>query len=188
MKKILTTLSVILFLTNCAVQKTVSGRQTLESINYHEEENKTDYSVFPYGKASIPGKWGKTSYNNVSKQQIFANKDSVPLAISFNPCNKFEFNYNGTKKGFEFLKAFYNWEKEYFVKTVGLQEKLIEVDSTKNYIIFSVTGSSQSDKIDNVYLFGENNCYVSNFAIFETSEWNEEQKVDFLKKMYLQKK
>jgi hypothetical protein len=188
MKKTFTTLSVILFLTNCAVQKTSSVRQTIVSLKYDDEKNITDYSVFPYGQVYIPGKWVKTTYNTVSKQQIFANKDSVPLAISFNPCDKYEFNYNGTKKGFEFLKAFYNWEKEYFVKTVGLQEKLIEVDSIKNYIIFSVKGSSQSEKIDNVYLFAENNCFVSNFSIFETSQWSEEQKVDFLKKMYLQKK
>jgi len=157
------------------------------SLKYDDETNKTDYLVLPYGQVSIPGKWIKTNYNTVSKQQFFTNKDSIPLAISFGACNKFEFNYNGNKKGYEFIKAFYNWEKDYYVKTIGLEEKLIEDDSTNHFIIFGVKGTYENQKIENIYLFGENNCYVSNFSILETNLWNEDQKVDFLKKMYLKK-
>jgi hypothetical protein len=188
MRKLITYFSIIVILTNCTVQQqAVSTRQTIVSLKYNEEQDKTDYLIFPFGQVSIPGKWIKTSYNTISKQQFFTNQDSILLAISLGPCNKYEFNYDGSKKGYEFLKAYYDWEKDFFVKTIGLEEKLIEVDTTNHIIIFGVKGTYQSQIVDNVFLFGENNCKVSNFSILGPCNWTEEQKVEFLKKLYLQK-
>jgi hypothetical protein len=173
-----------ILLTSCVAYK--NSTTTLVSCNYNEKKNQTEYMVFPYGSVSIPDKWEKTIYNKISRQQFFTNSDNIIIAIAFGPYNKYEFNKDGSKKGFEFIKAFYEWESEYFVNNFGLHTEQIESNDIDNFIIWRLFGEYNNSNWDTYFLFGERNGFVKNFAIMKTEEWTAEQKIDFLKTIYLQ--
>ena len=171
---------VILFLSSCATHKV----STLVGYDYDAKSNKTDYFILPYGSISIPGKWEKSNYNSISRQQFFKNEDSVTIAIAFGPCNKFEFNADNPKVGYEFVKAYYEWDSQYFVGKLGLGRKIIESDSLNSYLIWNLFGASNDLKVDTYFLFSDNNCYVKSFSVLETDKWTASQKVEFLKNLY----
>ena len=170
-----------IFLTSCATQRTT----TLVSCDYDKNKNQTDYMVFPYGSVSIHGEWTQTSYNQVSKQQFFQNPDSIIISVAFTPCNKYEFNLDNSKKGFEFVTALYEWDSEYFVSNYHLNREKIESDEKNNFIIWRTFGENNDTYWDSYFLFGEKNGFANNFAIMKTFKWTKEEKVTFLKEMYL---
>ena len=169
--------------TNCATQKA----STITGGEYDENKNQTSYFVLPFGSAFIPGKWIKTKYNNVSNQQFFKNSDSITIAVAFNPVNKYEFNTDNSKKGFEFVKAFYEWDSQYFVNTNKLNREKIEDDENQHYIVWRVFGENNETAYDTYFLFGEKNGYARNFSIMKTNKWNREEKIKVLKEMYSEK-
>ena len=176
-------LTIVLFV-GCATQRT----STIVSCDYDTKRNQTDYMVFPYGSVSIPDKWEKTTYNSVSKQQFFKNEEGVIIAISFGPSSSYEFNADNSKKGFAFVRAFYEWDSQYFVNTFGLKQDLIEENEANNYIIWRVYGDYNSSQWDTYFLFGEKNGIANNYSIMKTDKRTTEQKVEFLKGLYLDKK
>jgi len=181
MKNILILFCSVLLLTSCHIQQATS---IISFVDYNSKKNKTDYLYFPYGDVSLLGKWVETKYDSNSKQQYFTNQDSVIIAIAFGPCNKFEFNADGNKKGFEFLEAFYNWESKYFIEEHNLLVEKIEEDTTTNFILWHV--ESEDRKLDTYLLFGISpNCSFSNFSIQATKKWSSEKKIEFLKNLYL---
>ncbi|NTW34100.1 MAG: hypothetical protein HGB12_16030 [Bacteroidetes bacterium] len=182
--RIIFLLIMTIILKSCSTQRV----STIVGCDYNEKQNQTDYFVLPFGSVSLPGKWEKSSYNSSSRQQFFLNRDSITTAIAFGQCNNFEFNSDRSKVGYGFVKSYYNWEKQYFSENLGLEVNLIEADSLKNIIIFNVRGIYNTDKIDNVLLFGETNCKVSSFSVLETPKWTMELMVDFLKDIYFHKK
>ncbi len=181
--KTLSVLAVFWFLTNCATQKT----STVVGIDYNESKHETDYFVLPYGSVKLPGKWGKTTYNSVSRQQFFTNKDSITIAISFGHIDKYEFNADGSKKGYAFVEAFYDWDSEYFVDQ-GLKRQIIERDSINKYMIYRIYGEYEKDELDTYFLIGEKNGSVNNFSITNSNKWTEAERIDFLKRIFLAKK
>jgi len=174
-------LIMILILTGCASQRV----STIVGCDYDESKNQTDYFVLPFGSVSIPGKWEKTNYNNVSGQQFFTNSDSIRIAIAFNRFDKYEFNAGGAKKGYDFVKAFYEWDSKFFVDSYGLQRNIIENDSINNYILYQIYGLTNGAKFDTYFLVGEKNGNVNNLSIMTTDKWTEDKKTDFLKRLYI---
>ena len=175
-------LIVIVFLTSCATQR----ESVIVGCDYNKKTNTTDYFVFPYGSVSLPGKWEKTGYNSNSHQQFFKNPDSVVIAVAFGTYDKYEFNKDKSKKGLDFLLAYYAWDSEYFVETFGLKRALIEKDSVNNFLIYKVFGGNKN--IDTYFLLGEKNGFVTNFSIMNTDKWNEKYKIDFLKINHIMKR
>lgn len=171
----------ILILTGCTSQRV----STIVGGDYDESKNQTEYFVLPYGSVSIPGKWEKSNYNSISGQQFFTNKDSVRIAIAFNRFDKYEFNTDGSKKGYEFVKEFYEWDSKYFVDSYGLQRRVLENDSINNFILYQIHGSAKGAKFDSYFLIGEKKGNVSNFSISVTNTWNEDKKKSFLKELYI---
>ncbi len=161
---------------------------TIVGCDYNKENDRTDYFVLPYGSVSIPGKWDKAHYRSSSKQQFFKNSDSVTIAVAFTVCNKFEFNTDNSKHGHEFVTEHYEWDSEYFVKNYGMTREVLERDSIENYIIWRFFGMLNEKAVDTYLLFGEKNCYVTIFTIFEINKWSQKQKIDFLKSLYIQEK
>ena len=157
-----------------AAQSTIVGGE------YKADKNITEYFVLPYGEVSLPGKWEKWQYDANARQQFFKNEDSVIIAIAFGPANKYEFNRNGLLKEYDFVKAYYDWESDYFVK-LGYEAKIIETDQSNNYIIWRLWGQ----KYDTYFLFGERNGRVSNYSVHIADKWTEEEKLKFLKSIYL---
>jgi hypothetical protein len=183
MTKILSNLTLIfiLILTACASQRVT----TIVGGDYDESKNQTDYFVLPFGSVSIPGKWEKTNYNSVSGQQFFTNIDSIKIAIAFNRFDKYEFNTDGSKNGYEFAKEFYEWDSKFLMDSYGLQRSVVENDSINNFILYQIHGSSNGVKFNTYFLIGVKNGNVSNLSIMATDKWTEDKKTDFLKKLYI---
>ncbi len=169
---------IAMLIVSCASNKT----SVLVGGDYNEERNETDYFVIPYGSVSLPGKWVKTNYLQSSKQQFFVNKDTVTVAVSFGKTDKFEFNRNNAKKGYDFVEAYYKWEHDYFTKS-GLNVDRIESDKAKKYLIFRMHGP----EVNTFLLIGTKKGYTSNFSI-STRKWTEKEKVEFLKNLFLTSK
>ncbi|MBR4841316.1 MAG: hypothetical protein IK005_12705 [Paludibacteraceae bacterium] len=174
--KVIILLAVVASYISCGSAKQATS--TIVGGDYDAKTNTTEYFVIPYGQVSIPGKWEKTTYNSVSRQQFFRNDESINFAVSFGPCNKYEFNQDGSLKGYEFVEAFYEWDSKYFVSN-GLDRKILETDKANKYIIYRVFGKG----FDTYILVSEKNGNVSNFSINATDKWTEQQKVDFLKSL-----
>ena len=177
-------LAMTIILTNCATQRT----STLVGGNYNETKNETDYFVVPYGSVTLPGKWDKTIYNTISRQQFFRNKDSVIIAIAFGRFDKYEFNMNGSQTGYNFVKAYYEWDSKYFVDSHGLKSQPIESDSTNHFMVYRIFGKIEKGVFDTYFLIGERNGNICNFSISDTDKWTESNKINFLKSLFLTKK
>jgi len=173
--------SIIVFLTNCATQRT----STIVGGDYNATKNETDYFVLPYGSVTLPGKWEKSNYNTISRQQFFRNQDSVIIAIAFERFNKYEFNMDGSQTGYNFVKAYYDWDSKYFVDSHGLKRQPIESDSINNFMIYRIYGQIEKGEFDTYFLIGERNGNISNFSISDTEKWNESEKTKFLKNLFL---
>jgi hypothetical protein len=177
-------LAMTILLTNCATQRT----STLVGGNYNETKNETDYFVVPYGSATLPGKWEKTNYNTISRQQFFRNQDSVIIAIAFGRFDKYEFNMNGSQTGYDFVKAYYEWDSKYFVDSHGLKREIIESDSSNHFMVYRIFGQIEKGEFDTYFLIGEKNGNISNFSISDTDKWTESEKTIFLKNIFLTEK
>lgn len=182
--KKVTFLILTILLTSCATQRT----STIEGVNYNESKNVTDYFVMPYGSVSLFGKWEKKNYNEISRQQFFKNQDSVIIAIAFERYDKYEFNTNGSQSGFNFVKAYYEWDSNYFVDSHGLKRQIIESDSTNHFMIYRIYGQKEKAEFNTYFLIGEKNGNVSNFSISKTEKWSEIEKILFLKNLFLTEK
>lgn len=160
-----------------------TATSTLVGGKYEPKTNTTDYFVFPYGSVSLPGEWTKGIYGKSSRQQWFSNKDSVFLAIAFGPCNKYEF-YKPELKDFNFVKAYYNWESDFYKNQLKTESKIILADSTNNFIIWQLFDNKN---VDMYFLFGYNKCSIHNYCL-TTEKWKEQEKIKFLQDLYLNKK
>lgn len=172
-----------LIVTGCITQK----ESTIVGGEYNESKNQTDYFVLPFGSVNIPGKWEKTYYTSDSRQQFFTNKDSVSIAIAFERYDNFSFNTDGSVKGYDFVKTFYEWDSRYLVESYGLNRNLIEKDSIKKYIIYRIYGKTDLKEFNTYFLVGEKSGNVSNFSISYTDKWTENEKIEFLRKLYTAK-
>jgi hypothetical protein len=182
--KKVTFLILTILLTSCATQRT----STIEGVNYNESKNVTDYFVMPYGSVSLLGKWEKKNYNEISRQQFFKNQDSVIIAIAFERYDKYEFNTNGSQSGFNFVKAYYEWDSNYFVDSHGFKRQIIESDSSNHFMIYRIYGQKEKTEFNTYFLIGEKNGNVSNFSISKTEKWSEIEKILFLKNIFLTEK
>lgn len=180
-KNALTFLCFVIILTGCT--KRIS---TIVGGEYDKNTNRTNYFMLPGGSTWLPGKWVKTRYNEVSGQQFFRNEQGIEIGIGFVPINNYEFNTDKSKKGFEFTKAFYEWDSGFFIKKYKLHRTEIESNESQNYIIWQLFDESDPKKIDTYFLFGEKNGFTRSFAITITDKWTQEEKIRVLKEMYLQ--
>ena len=174
-------LSIACLLGSCSSSRYMS---TIVGGEYDEKKDVTDYFVLPLGQVALPGKWEKTSYNQVSKQQFFENQDSISVAIAFGLVNKFEFNGDGSLKGFDFVEAYYKWEAEY-QESFGLKSQIFESDKTKNYMIYRFYGKYNDDNVDTYYIVSANDGRFSSYAIYRADKWSESEKIQFLKNLLL---
>jgi hypothetical protein len=173
----------ILILGSCASTQN-KGTSAIIGGEYSEENNSTSYFVVPGGRVDIPGKWKKTKYDAVSKHQFFTNIDSLSIAIGLTQFNKYEFNFDGSKKGNDFVDAFYDWESGFMVEQ-GLDTEIIETDRENNFIIYRLYGEIEKGKFDTFFLVGTKEENVSNFSMTKTNKWSESRQIDFLKKLFL---
>jgi hypothetical protein len=173
---------VVSVISSCASYKV---KNVIVTTKFNQEQNVTKHLVMPLGSVTLPGQWIQTSYSNNSYQQFFINRDSIEIAIAFNRFNQIEFNARGSKKEFEFVKGFYEWDSQYFVDRFNLNRQIIESDSINKYMLYRIFGVNNNIEIDTYYLIGEKNGNSNSFSINITDKWTEEQKINFLKKLFL---
>lgn len=170
--------SLAALMNSCATQAT----STIVGCNYKTDKDVTHYFVLPYGEVELPGKWEKENYNQVSRQQFFKNQEDVSVAIALGATNKYEFNQDGALKGYDFVNAFYEWEAKYFEDN-GIKSQIIETDKENNLIIFRLFGQYGDQVVNTYFLLREKNGFISNFSIYSAKNWDENQKVAFLKSL-----
>ena len=174
-------LSAIVFLAGCRTISPSRYSSTIVGGEYEASKDSTSYFVHPLGSVMIPGKWEKTTYNSASRQQFFQNSDSVLISVIFSRFDGYEFNQDGAKKGYDFVKACYEWESDYFEKTLGLQHEILEENEGKQYMIFRIYGSTDGTKVNMYFLLGEKNGNVSYFSLSRAEKWTEERRLEFLR-------
>lgn len=87
----------------------------LVSDAYDKESDQTSLTLLPYWTIPILGEWTKTSYNEVSRQHFFIDKDSTSIAVTKNPQEKYPF-YRDTLTDIEFAEIFFEGEREFYEK------------------------------------------------------------------------
>ena len=179
--RILTVL-LIATLTFCTTNKYVS---TIESDKYDDNIDQTIFTKFPLGTVTIPGKWTKISYNQVSGQHHFMNVDSAMTAIAINQASSYPF-YKPKMTPNTIVQEFYEWDSKYLAEKIKGERSVIKRDTTNHFIIWQITADTEKRKIDTYYLFGSENGIV--FTILgPTKKWTNEQKVIFLETVYKNK-
>lgn len=162
----------------CTAPKYVS---TIESHNYEEKTDRTLYSKLPLGTMSLPGKWIKVRYNDVSGQNGFTNADTVSAALAINEASSYPF-YKRTMTSNQFVMAMYEWDSKYHATRTQAQTPMLKLDTTNHFLIWQISANNQY-KIDNYYLFGCENGIV--FSVFvDTKKWDPEKKMNFLETVY----
>lgn len=178
-KRFCTLFVAILLVLGCKSQ-TVS---TVTGSGYEEEKDQTEYSVSPYGSVLIPGKWEKKDYFSSSKQQFFINADLVACAVALTPTNQFEFNTDGSKSGFEFIRSYYEWERNYFAG-LGLKNELVEENESEGYLIWRCYGTLNNSEINYYFLYREKGNV--SFSLFVTlGKWTSDDRIRFLKSIQI---
>ena len=184
MKSIINTIIIftLTFMTSCMASKAVS---TIESNTYDDKTNQTTFNKFPFGSISIPGKWTKVSYNQVSGQHNFRNADSVLTAIAINQASSYPF-YKAKTISNDIVKEFYEWDSKYLADNLKGNRTIIKQDTVNHFIVWQIMADNERYKIDNHYLFGSENGII--FTVFiSTKKWANEQKVEFLQTVYKSK-
>jgi hypothetical protein len=103
----------IVALTSCKTPQT----SMIIADSYDEKKNQTTLTLLPYGNIVLPGKWTRTSYNQVSRQHFFTNHDSTTIAIAKNSKDKYPF-FKPNRTDIEFVTSFVKWDSEYWENKV----------------------------------------------------------------------
>lgn len=157
-----------------------TGTSIIYGDNYDKASDQTTVTIFPYGNVRVPGKWTKTSYNNISGQYFFIGPDSVCIAIALQPWDKYEFAHGNPEVTPEnFVRRFYEWDANYLKEQHNGEIKVLVENKEKNYIVWNVTGQ----RVNSYFLFGLKRTAAYNLHI-STSKWDEERKVSFLERLY----
>ncbi len=101
-------------------------------------------------------------------------------AFSPSGYTKFEFNQDGSKKGFDFLNAYYEWETNYRKSLNGLNSRIIESDKQKNYMVFQLFGQYKENNINVFYLIKMPKNILNTISI-SSAKWDDDKKISFLR-------
>jgi hypothetical protein len=168
--------SATLLLSSCAPSKSIS---VIVSNSYDEKSNVTTYSKLPLGSVQIPGKWKKTSTNQVSRQDFFVNNDSIQIAVAINLCRQYAFYKKDTTEN-AFVNDYYEWDSKYLAEEIKGQRVILKTDTTSQFIICRI----HNDKdVDGYFLFGVDKGKFFNLYV-TTDKWEQTQKVEFLEATY----
>ncbi len=82
--------------------------------------------------------------------------------------------------GAEFVKAYYEWDANYWKQQTKGQLKTIKENEEKNYLIWNLL---RDPDVDSYFLFGLKN--KTSFNLYVSSDkWDERKKVELLEKIY----
>jgi hypothetical protein len=138
---------------------------------------KADFGV--EGIISIPGDWTLSSENKLTNQKFFRNKDSVLIAITRNPMEKFSF-YSPGMADTLFTQSFYEWESKHFERQ-GFTVSIVEKHRNNEYIIWSVKGK---ENLDATLLYGGKKNFGYALSLLEPRTFTMNQRKAFLIQLF----
>lgn len=143
------------------------------------QDISTDYSNVKTrsGDIKVPGNWEKLNTADDSGQTYYQNKEGVIIAIAQNPKKSYPC-FKSNVSDFENVKLFYIWDSDYYKESNFKTEKIKE-NPELEYIIWKYNDK----KLDNVFLFGSIKNNFLNLLVY-TNDWNENEKIIFLEKIY----
>jgi hypothetical protein len=166
---ILTSLSLF---TACSTKKNITQVQ-----NENTSVTKADFGS--EGVINIPDEWVLSSENKLTNQKFFRNKDSILLAITRNPMEKYSFHVVGMEDTI-FTQAFYDWESKHYEKQ-GMEVKMLEKSFQKDYIIWTAKGK---DNVNAVLLYGGKKEHGYAMTILDPRNLTLNQQKAFLIQVY----
>ena len=131
------------------------------------------------GFIQIPGEWTLSSENKLTNQKFFRNKDSVLIAITRNPMEKYSFYAAGMKDSI-FTETFFRWESNHFEKQ-GLMVSVFEKHKGGEYIIWTVKGK---EKVDALLLYGGKKNFGYALSLLEPKNLTINQSKAFLIQLF----
>lgn len=122
-------------------------------VHFEEASDKTIYSVEPFGKLSIGGKWMEGKFNPSTHQQYFYHKDTATLVVTIDACKNSPYYKKGVE-GYDFVKKYYELESKFQTQLMDQKAELITENVQDRYIIWRV----HMDGIDQYFLCGVKDC------------------------------
>ena len=140
----------VFFLTGCHPKMVPAGKS---DVRYEQQSDKTVYTVEPFGKLAIPGKWMEGKFNPSTHQQYFYHKDTATLVLAIDACKNSPFYKNGLE-GHDFVKKYYDLESQYQSQLMQQKTELTTENAQNRYMIWRV----HMDGIDQYFLCGVKDC------------------------------
>ncbi len=179
MIKIIHVITIILFFSifiACSSTKSIS---TIVLDTYDAKTDLTTFEKSPLGSIKIPGKWTKTTYNELSKQYFFKNSDTILIAVAINLNSHYPFYSKGMTDN-SFINEFYEWDSKFLADQIKGTRVILKNDTINHSIIWHLYNN---ENINSYYLFGIEKGKT--FTIFiTTAKWDESKKIKFLQTVY----
>lgn len=137
-------------LVGCHPKMVPSGKS---DVHYEESTDKTTYSVEPFGRLSIGGKWMEGKFNPSTHQQYFYHKDTATVVVTIDACKNSPYYKKGIE-GYDFVKKYYELEERYQSQLMDQKCELLTENSTDRYIVWR----ARIDGIDQYFLCGVKDC------------------------------
>lgn len=122
-------------------------------VHYEASVDKTVYSVEPFGKLSIPGKWMEGKLNPSTHQQYFYHQDTATLVATIDACKNSPYYKKGIES-YDFVKKYYELEERYQSQLMDQKCELLTENATDRYIMWR----ARIDGIDQYFLCGVKDC------------------------------
>lgn len=139
-----------LLVASCHPKMVPSGKS---DVHYDEASGNTIYSVEPFGKVSISGKWMEGKFNPSTHQQYFYHKDTATLVVTIDACKNSPYYKKGFE-GFDFVKKYFELEERYQSQLMDQKAELLVENIQDRYKIWRV----HMDGIDQYFLCGVKDC------------------------------
>ena len=173
---------ILLLITFCLfINKSFSQGKVsmLVGSQYYPKKDSTNYMCLPYASVNIPGKWERTSYNQIANQQFFKNDANTLISLAFSFTNEFEFNQDGAKEDIDFAYAYYEWDTQFHIAENNYNRQFLECDSLNNYVIYELYKENSDTIYFRVGTYNHKIVYI--YSINKTNERTETQCINLLK-------
>ena len=173
---------ILLLITFCLfINKSFSQGKVsmLVGSQYYPQKDSTNYMCLPYASVNIPGKWERTSYNQIANQQFFKNDANTLISLAFSFTNRFEFNQDGAKEDIDFAYAYYEWDTQFHIAENNYNRQFLECDSLNNYVIYELYKENSDTIYFRVGTYNHKIAYI--YSINKTNEITETQCINLLK-------
>ncbi|MBX2906314.1 MAG: hypothetical protein KF744_09775 [Taibaiella sp.] len=173
-----------LLVTSCHPKMVPSGKS---DVHYEESSDKTIYSVEPFGKLQIGGKWMEGKFNPSTHQQYFYHKDTATLVVTIDACKNSPYYKKGVE-GYDFVKKYFNLESQYQSQLMDQKVEQLSENAQDRCIIWR----AHIDGIDQYFLCGVRDCTCNECSYrlinLKSRKHTEAKATAYLKEIFMSEK